>query len=146
MGIMISKNKMQNKYSKKSQRELNTCAPELVFLFTFVLRCYDHTILEGTRSDSKQQDLFKAGRSKKKTGKSKHNIIPSQAVDVSPYPIPKDWGVSDPKELAKFYHFAGYVKACALMLGINIRWGGDWDSDNKFTDQSFDDLAHYELV
>ena len=32
----------------------------------------------------------------------------------------------------------------AAGLDIEIRWGGDWDGDNEFTDQSFDDLVHFE--
>ncbi len=30
----------------------------------------------------------------------------------------------------RFYFFAGIVKGIAWELGIGVRWGGDWDSDN----------------
>lgn len=133
-------------FSKSSQQKLNTCHHKLVFLFETVVEKYDCTILEGARPDSKQNQLYKAGRSKKKGGQSKHNQSPSLAVDSSPYPIPKEWGEKDFKELAKFYHFAGYVKGTAARLGIKIRWGGDWNSNNKFNDQKFDDLVHFELL
>ena len=41
--------------------------------------------------------------------------------------------------------FAGYVQGVAEQLGIKIRWGGDWDSDFDFKDQTFNDLVHFEL-
>ena len=132
-------------FSPKSQQKLNTCHPNIIFLFEHVVKEYDCSILEGARSDKRQNELFKSGASKKKAGQSKHNHLPSLAVDVSPYPIPKNWGADNFKELARFYHFAGYVKATAEKLGIEIRWGGDWNGNNKFTDQGFDDLVHYEI-
>jgi peptidoglycan L-alanyl-D-glutamate endopeptidase CwlK len=32
------------------------------------------------------------------------------------------------------------------MIEHHIRWGGDWDGDQDFRDQTFDDLAHFELI
>lgn len=70
-------------------------------------------------------------------------------MDVAPYPI--DWGTEGSAEerrkaLARFYHFAGYVLAVADAQGVGLRWGGDWDGDQTFTDQAFDDLVHFELL
>ena len=67
-----------------------------------------------------------------------HNKKPSKAIDVAPYPI--DW---DDRE--RMTYFAGYVKGIAMMLGIPIRWGGDWNSNNDLKDNNFDDLPHFEL-
>ncbi len=53
------------------------------------------------------------------------------AVDVIPYPI--DW-----ENITRFYRFGGFVKAIAVMLGIPLIWGGDW--------QKFKDLPHFELT
>ena len=78
-----------------------------------------------------------------------NNQQPSLAVDVVPYPI--DWGEAGTesekrKAIARFYHFAGYVLRTAEKMDISIRWGGDWDGDKDFSDQSFDDLPHWELL
>jgi len=100
---------------------------------------YDCSILQGWRSNEEQEELFKAGRSKLRAKQSKHNYHPSFAVDVAPYPV--DW---ENKE--RFYHFAGYVKGVADTIGIKIRWGGDWNNNNSFDDQTFDDLPHFELI
>ena len=136
------------RFSNKSKKELDSCHLKLQLLFNEIVKDYDCSILEGTRSDSRQNQLFKEGSTKEKAGESKHNYKPSLAIDVSPYPIPKKWGKGEEniKELFRFYHFAGYVKAIANKLDIYIRWGGDWNGNNIFKDQSFDDLIHFELL
>lgn len=32
------------------------------------------------------------------------------------------------------------------MFNIPVRWGGDWDSDWRTVDNSFDDLMHFEIT
>ena len=130
-------------FGHSSQSKLDTCHPELISVFNEVIKSVDCSILEGNRSMERQKMLFREGSSK--TLGSKHLAQPSLAVDVSPYPTPEDWGEYDSKALAEFYYFAGYVKAIADGLNIKIRWGGDWDGDSVFTDQTFDDLVHFEL-
>lgn len=137
------------RYSKSSFEHLLTCDVRLQTLFEEVLKYRDHKILEGHRGKEKQNEYYAKGTSKVPWPKGKHNKKPSQAIDVAPYPI--DWGESGTSEqrrkaIARFYEFAGYVLATADRLAIPIRWGGDWDRDLDFADQSFDDLVHYELV
>lgn len=127
------------KFSSKSKNNLATCHEDLQKLFNEVIKNYDCSILQGWRSNEEQEELFKAGRSKLRAKQSKHNYHPSLAVDVIPYPV--DW---ENKE--RFYHFAGYVKGVADTMGIKIRWGGDWNNNNSFDDQTFDDLPHFELI
>ena len=125
-------------YSQKSLKQLYSCHPQLQLLFFEVIKHYDCTILEGHRSEERQNELYRTGYSKTEYPGSKHNTTPSMAVDVAPYPI--DW--NDEK---RFYHFAGFVIATAKQLNLDIRWGGDWDSDNDLDDQTFMDLVHFEL-
>lgn len=132
------------KFSQISNDRLKTCAPELQRLFAEVIKTYDCTIICGYRTAAEQAEHLKNGKTKVK--QSKHNEQPAQAIDVSPYPIPENWGAINFKERARFYHFAGYVKGIAETLKIPIRWGGDWNGNNKFSDQTFDDLVHFELV
>lgn len=55
------------------------------------------------------------------------------------------------KDVGRWYHFGGYVQGTADQMYRHgeverkVRWGGDWDSDRVFSDQNFDDLAHFEL-
>ena len=124
-------------------------------------------LIGGKASKERQKQLFKTRKST--TLNSKH--IPkngySYAIDIVPYPI--SWGDAEEKALlkainerdakalktmmkeyklvfARFYHFAGYVKGIADEMDIKIRWGGDWDSDNEFDDQTFHDLPHFEYI
>ncbi len=123
-------------FSERSSRELYSCDGLLIMLFETVVRRYDCTVLEGSRTPERQRYLLDIGRSR--TLNSKHLHTPSRAVDVAPYPV--QW-----KRVEPWYHFAGYVTAKAEEMGIRVRWGGDWDSDLDLLDQDFNDLAHWEI-
>ena len=141
-----------NRYSKKSRSELDTCVVDLQLVFETVLRNYDHSILEGRRDALLQDKYFTLGRSKLNWPNGKHNVLKqedlSRAVVVAPYPIlwPKD--AEGPKDKAertyRFYYFAGYVLGTARMMGIKLRWGGDWNRDKIFK-EDFKDLIHFEV-
>lgn len=134
------------KFGTESARKLSTAHPRLQDLFNRVVQDYDCKILYGVRTAQEQKELVAAGKSK--TLNSKHLLHAdgfAHAVDVSPYPIPDDWGEGNYLEKAKFYNFAGYVLGTAIQMGIEIRWGGDWDQDLDFDDQTFMDLVHFEL-
>lgn len=133
-------------YSQKSKDRLATASWDLQRLFQEVVKHYDNTILEGHRGEYSQNKLFKQGKTKVQWPDGKHNYYPSKAVDAAPYPIPENWGADHWKDLVKFYEFAAVVKAVASQMGIRIRWGGDWDSDGDYKDQTFDDLVHFELL
>jgi len=125
-------------YSETSKRELQTCHPLLQRLFYEVLKVMDHKIIQGERGKSLQDKYYYSGKSKVKWPHSPHNKKPSLAVDAAPCPL--NW-----KDMNTFYYFAGIVKGTSEMMGIPIRWGGDWDGDNDLNDQTFNDLCHYEL-
>ena len=42
--------------------------------------------------------------------------------------------------------FVGFVRAIAEILKINIRCGADWSGNWSTTDQTFNDLVHFELI
>ena len=152
---------MVNKYSVNSKRELETCDYDLVQLFSGILPEYDHTIIEGHRPRARQLELYEKGLSKVREGR--HNSDPSNAVDASPYiqgrgipwpKMPENMSLSANqraginqyvKDMMQFAHFAGYVEASAAFMSVPIRWGGDWDRDHNLSDQTFDDLVHFEL-
>lgn len=123
-----------------------------------VLQYYDHSILTGYRDEEAQDEKYEKGLSKVQWPNSKHNSRPAAAVDAAPYPIrwpDEEIGKivrRDPqlrayiKDLARFYHFAGYVQGTAQEQGTTLRFGGDWDEDRDFLDNHFDDLPHLEIV
>jgi peptidoglycan L-alanyl-D-glutamate endopeptidase CwlK len=144
------------KFSAQSIAQLDTCADALKRLFLEVIKDVDCTVLEGARTPEQQKLNVEKGVSK--TLDSKHIPKPGQkalAADVAPYPLrwpqrPKDNSPEEltrwMKESARFYLFAGWVLKTANVLGIKIRWGGDWDGDWNLEEQDFDDLPHFELV
>ena len=126
-------------FGEKSLEHLHTCDTRLITLCKIVIPHYDFSVLEGFRTDERQEDLLRQGKTTKGAGESRHNTSPSLAVDIAPYPI--DW--ENPK---RFYLLAGFMFHAAAGIGVEIRWGGDWDSDWDHKDQKFHDLPHFEVV
>ncbi|MAE22033.1 MAG: peptidase [Pseudomonas sp.] len=135
---------MSYRYGITSRNRLDTCHPDLKKIFNTLIEYDDVSILCGHRSEKEQDIAFRSGVTKVMWPNSKHNLQPSMAVDAAPYPI--DW--NDHK---RFAVFAGRVLQVAdelYSLGLidyKIRWGGDWDRDGSTTDQTFNDLPHFEL-
>lgn len=131
------------KFSARSRKNLSEAHSDLQQLFNEVIKYYDCSVIDGYRTQREQDAAFYSGRSNKKYPESKHNIMPSEAVDVVP------WFKDAPhirwEDKAKFYEFGGFVSGVAVMLNIVIRWGGNWDMDDELHDQSFFDLCHFEL-
>lgn len=122
-------------FSKKSREQLEGVDYRLQDLaYRVVLDHHDCAVISGKRTEVEQRELVEAGKSK--TMNSKHLI--GKAIDLAPYPI--DW-----EDTKRFYYFAGMVMALAKEMEIPLRWGGDWDSDDDLSDQTFDDLVHFEL-
>ena len=164
------------RFSQISEQRLAGCHPALQKLMHHAIRAIDFSVLDqgGWRSPEQQLVLYDLGKTK--VLRSKHNHTHegkpwSLAVDIAPYPV--DFGqtpkqilktyvdtrmtartfatleqqfIRSAKNQARFYFLAGMIKERADQLNIRIKWGGDWDSDLDFFDQTFDDLVHYELV
>jgi peptidoglycan L-alanyl-D-glutamate endopeptidase CwlK len=138
-------------FGKRSRERLDTCHKDLQRICERVVKSFDISVVEGHRTLEKQKEYYESGLSKLDgvAQKSKHQSFPSMAVDIAPYPI--DFADKHKKK-ARFYMMAGYIFMAADDLyregkvSHKLRWGGDWDSDKDFDDQTFDDLPHFELV
>ena len=126
------------RFGKRSIGRLQTCDQKLQELFYEVVKHFDCSIIEGNRGEERQNKAYADGKSKVKYPNGKHNKFPSVAVDVAPYPI--DWSDRD-----RFHYFGGFVLGVAKQMGMNIRWGGDWNQDTHTKDNKFDDLVHFEI-
>ena len=126
------------RFGKKSRERLSTCDKRLQDLFNEVIKTVDCSVLEGHRSEERQNKLQEEGKSKVRYPKGRHNASPSNAVDVAPYPI--DWN-----DRERFHLFAGFVLGVANRMGITLRWGGDWNMNFNLKDNNFDDLPHFEI-
>ena len=126
------------KFGRKSRESLNTCDSKLKQVFNEVIKHVDCSVLEGHRDKDRQNKLYEEGKTKVRYPNGRHNRQPSSAVDVTPYPV--DW-----KDRERQTLFAGFVIGVASQMGINLRWGGDWDQDFQVIDNRFDDFPHFEL-
>ena len=128
------------RFSRKSRSKLEGVDARLLLLLEEVVKNFDITVIEGKRSQERQNQLVKEGKSKTKFGKH----VQGMAVDIAPYPI--DWNARD-----DFHYLGGFVLGIACKMGINIRWGGDWSSSSLAKEQrttkdnNFDDLVHFEI-
>lgn len=128
-------------FGPTSMERLATCDPRLQRLFAEVVKHWDCTVLCGHRGQVEQEAAFAAGKSKARWGQSKHNSMPSRAVDVMPWPV--NWD-----DIPALTMFAGFVLATAAQMGIRVRWGADWDQDRKpWEKENWEqDGPHWELL
>ena len=140
---------MKYKLSQKSLERLNGVHPSLVFLVQSAMetQIMDFSVNEGVRTLDRQKDLVSKGFSK--TMKSKHLVQSDgygHAVDLYPYPIDMEAvNRNNAVEIVRFGVLAGIIKSLAWTHGIEIEWGGDWDSDGQTLDSTFFDAPHIQL-
>lgn len=125
-------------FGTRSKKCLGEAHPDLQRLFNEVIKVIDCSVIKGYRGKAEQNKAHAEGKSGLKFPRSKHNRVPSLAVDVVPWPL--DW-----RDTKRFYKFGELVVGVAKDLDIPLRWGGDWDGDGDYKDQSFNDLVHFEI-
>jgi peptidoglycan L-alanyl-D-glutamate endopeptidase CwlK len=128
------------KFSKTSLDRLDTCHPKLKGILNKAIAFIDFTIVCGHRNELDQNQAFAENKSDLKYPDSKHNKMPSEAVDVAFWD-----GKGLVWDIRQAAFLAGYIKATADGMGIKIRLGGDWDRDYNITDEKFIDMPHIEL-
>jgi len=134
-----------NRYSDISSNRLATCHPDIRRMCMRVLKIFDHKVMCGWRGQVLQDRCYRLGMSTLQWPDSKHNWVnmygepESLAVDLCPHPY-APWNGD------RILFFAGKVTATAEHMGIDLRWGGDWNRDNVLINQTFNDRFHYELV
>jgi len=122
------------KFGRRSRERLKGVDSRLVNILNELVKIMDVTIIEGLRTKERQEELVAQGKSQTKF--SKH--IEGRAVDLAPYPV--DW-----EDRERFHYMGGMVRGIGKQMGVNVRWGGDWDSDGEIKDNKFDDLVHVEI-
>lgn len=103
------------------------------------VKVIDIKIIAGRRNEEQQTAAFEAGNSQVEWPNSTHNSDPSNGVDVAPWPI--NW-----KDTERFVYMAGIIMGIAHTMGIDLRYGGDWDQDTEVLDETFRDFGHFEVV
>lgn len=136
-------------FAAGSRAELETCHPDLQAIANEAIKYFDFKVLEGHRGPAEQHAAFLAGNSQKDWPDGKHNKTPSEAIDISPYPV--DWAGTEAAH-QRFVYLAGFIMLTAKKLleaGIithELRWGGDWNRNQDTRDEKFRDIGHFEIV
>lgn len=125
--------------SQSSIEILRNVHPDLVKLVNEVIKFMPMRVLCGHRNQVDQDEAYKTGHSKLAWPHSKHNSLPSRAIDMCPEPY-------DPQNKMKIIYASGIVMGSAQKLGISLRWGGDFSMNFDPSDEKFQDLFHFELV
>lgn len=140
---------MSYSLSKRSLDNLNGVHPDLVKVVMRALELSetDFTVIEGVRTQARQDELWAQGRTKPGNivtwipTVGAHGIQKDgygHAVDIAPYPI--DWN-----DIKRFDQVAQAMFAAAKELKVHLRWGADWDQDGNFREKGESDSPHFEL-
>jgi peptidoglycan L-alanyl-D-glutamate endopeptidase CwlK len=138
-------------YSQRSLDNLATAHPLWTDIMTYVLEelGIDHSIICGHRGKEAQNQALADKVTTLAWPFSKHNQLPSLAIDAVPYPIL--WHHSNTRTRAKYtqemIRFVTIVQMVAkFKFGVTVRVGLDWDRDWSLMDNKFNDYPHMELV
>lgn len=112
--------------------KLEQCDKRLQFIFRTVAKTERFLVVCSYRDQAAQDKAFSDGLTHEKWPNSKHNVWPSQAIDIAP--IPLDWSDKE-----AFYRLGGVIVKVAAELGIPIKWGANFKTFSG-------DLGHYELI
>lgn len=134
----------------RSRKNLIGVHPNLVRVIVRALEIgpIDFTVIEGLRTDARQNELFAQGRT-----------MPGPIVTWTHDSKHKKQAKSGFGEAGDLAHIVGGVvrwedcdKIAVAMfqaseeLGIPIRWGADWDQDGKPREKGETDSPHFELA
>jgi peptidoglycan L-alanyl-D-glutamate endopeptidase CwlK len=118
-------------FSSASKQKLKSCHPLLRKIAKELIKIIDVKVLCCYRDASEQETAYSLGHSKLQYPHSKHNVKPSLAIDIAPYPL--DWD-----DIGSFERMCGIIEGIAHCHEIKIRLGRDF----KFCK----DYVHIELI
>jgi len=100
---------------KRSKKRLEGVDSRLIDLLERVCKYFDITVIEGKRSQERQDLLVEQGKSKTKFGKH----VDGKAVDVAIWDGSGkiDWNARD-----DFHMLGGFILGVANQMGLRVRW------------------------
>lgn len=133
----------------KSRANLKGVHPNLIAVVERAIQLtkQDFMVLEGVRTPERQKALYAQGRTKPGpkvtwTLTSNHFVNAKtrfgHAVDLVPFPI--DWSH------AKLDVVSKAMFAAAKELGVELRWGADWNQNGKAREKGETDSPHFEIL
>lgn len=136
----------------KSKQRLQMAHPILRQVANIVQNEYgiDHEVDCANRTQPEQHAAFVKNNSKidwpegePAPPNAKHCKLPSEAIDVRL----KGCGFTDkPKDLLAAGFLAGVYLAAGRSIGVQLRWGADWNMNGMVSDENFVDAYHLEVL
>ena len=118
-------------FSERSLRNLNSCDERIKNVLYAAIERFDFTVTDGHRTEEAQNRAYAENNSTLRWPDSKHNKLPSLAVDIAPWPI-------NYNNINSFFYMAVIILEEASRLKVPMRWGGNW--------KTFKDYPHFELL
>ena len=106
-------------FSKRSTDNLATCHRDLQKVAHEAIKHFDFTVIQGHRGKAEQNKAYREKKSKLQWPLSRHNKLPSLAMDCVPHPL--NW-----QDKASFDKMGAVMKEAAKTVGVKIKWGGDF--------------------
>jgi peptidoglycan LD-endopeptidase CwlK len=119
-------------FGKHSLEQRATLHPDLQKVVDEASQEINITLLCGHRGQADQDKAYSEGKSRVKWPNSRHNSIPSEAVDIVPFHL--DW-----HNIRAFKEMAIAVKEAAKRVNVDIEWGGECFGPK------FIDMPHFQL-
>lgn len=152
--------------SKQKILQLDSRLQRVLNYYITIAR-HDSTIVEGKRSDEQCYINFGKGRTAaqclaggcpakysqpnlpkitwlNKALSSNHRS--GKAVDLYPYPVSLVLGRPDSEWMPLFKDIAEDMKKAAEHVGVEIRWGADWNNNKIPHERGETDNPHFEIV
>ncbi len=126
--------------SDSSIANLENVHPDLVTLVRDVSQFCPIRVLCGYRDQAAQNQAVKNGNSKTPWPTSKHNSVPSLAIDlcIEPY---------NPDDALQCLYLNAFVMGFGIARGLKLRSGADWTGKfSPSTSPSPKDYFHIELL
>lgn len=129
----------------RSEKNLVGVHPDLAKVVRKVAESHNILVIEGVRTQERQDDLYAQGRTKPGpivtwTKDSKH--LRGLAVDV----VKLKGSVIDWNDVKSFEELGKIMLDTAKQLGVALRWGYDWDGDTNLREKGENDGPHFELI
>jgi hypothetical protein len=132
------------KFGLVSLAQLATCDIRLQKIANEAIKIIDFSVIEGFRGKDAQNAAYAKGLSKLPWPLGNHNKNPSYAMDCAPFPV--DWSNNE-RAIERFVYMQGIFYAVSKQLGIRIRQGIDWNSNQDMRDEhGLHDYPHIEVV
>lgn len=112
-------------FSERSLKNLAQCDERLQRVAHEAIKHFDFTVICGHRGEAEQNAAYSRGASKLRFPASKHNSLPSLAMDCTPVPL--DW-----HDIGAFQKMVKVMKEAAEVVGVKLTFGADWPKLRDF--------------